>query len=250
MLTVEKFLLVLLLLCFSLAPESASKDNAVERLISGDFSEILDIRTGERISESHVSILKNLHTTSTQINQELEWIMRDINGDGTEELIWRESGYDRVTLGLHGLFAIFSLENDETHLLFMRGPSARNFDFFTDAGYFATIFHISEAFTGYLFRFFQFDKNFDMEFVAQLSVLNFNDFTELDANWLYENHPYVVENGEGLYFTKTSFVNGAELYQYINQEHFEDLFEEMMGFSFESIANTNFWNDLGVIAPR
>lgn len=239
-----------LLVWFLVLVGCSSHDNAFECVMQGDFSAVMDIHTGERISESHISILKNLYSSPARSNRELEWIRRDINDDGTEELIWRESDGDRVIPGLHGLFAIFSFADDEVRLVFMRGASARNFDFFTDAGYHVTIFYVSGPYAGFLFRFYTYCKFFDTEFVTQLSMLNFFDFAEFDTDWLNENFPYIAENGEGLYFTKTSYVNGAEIHEFINREYFEATFAEMMGSSLESIVSTHFWNDLGVIAPE
>jgi hypothetical protein len=250
MLAVTKFLLLVLLVCFLSATGCSSNDNVFECVINGDFSAVTDIRTGERISENHIEILERLYSSSARTNREFEWIKRDINGDGTEELIWRERDGDLVMPGLQGLFAIFSFKDDEVHLVFMRDASARNFDFFTDTGYLVTIFHISGPYTGFTFRFFSYDENLAAEFIAQLSVLNFYDFSELDADWLNENFPYVAETGEGLCFTKTSVVNGEKTHEIINQERFETLFVEMMGSSLESIASRHFWNDIGVLVPN
>jgi len=218
------------------APEESGKSSvitdSVERIKNGDFSDVKWWHDDKFIKIDYVEILSLLEIKYNIINDELEWVERDINGDGKNELVWREKDLMKRTS------AIFTFMNEEVYLVFVDGGGAHFYTFLSDFGY-DVHYQFWYSITGSdSFLFYKLNHDFSAEFIYGVTMLRVYDFSEVKDEWL-DSNPHIKENGPGVYcqefYLDPSFHREDVEYTFISEEQFLKTVKEMAGFDFYDV---------------
>ncbi|MCL2159356.1 MAG: hypothetical protein FWH48_08115 [Oscillospiraceae bacterium] len=215
-----------------------SGNDHIEHIKNGDFSNIKLPYYNETLDEYYVAGLETLEINYQSQKNDWEWIERDINGNGTNELILREKDLFKAFI------AIFSFENDEAKIIYLWNGSAHFYEFWANPGYYVKYQFFYGLYSYNSFQFYKLNNNYDREFVYGLIILNVYDFAEVGDEWL-DNNPYIKENGTGIYcqefYSDADEPGEISEYAYISEDQFLSKFKEMVGFDFYDIMRGQGW---------
>ena len=204
-----------------------------ERIENGDFSDVKGFYDSDVFKDglTNEDDLGWVEADYKDPRNDWEWVERDINGDGINELILREQAYYKRFV------AVLTFANGEAKLVYLWNGSAHFYEFWGDPGYYVN-FDFWYGPTGInTFKFYTLDKDFNKKFVYGMNVIGLDagDFSEEEnKDWLDEN-PYIKENGPGMYYQEFSLdaKGNQENVKFISEDQFLSKFTEMSGLPFD-----------------
>lgn len=201
---------VFLLYMFSLII-CACNEQPLSKIVKGDYSSIHD-----------KNVVESLKTTFERLQDKVEWIYWDANGDGQQDLILQEN-YENSE-GMRKIIGIFTVENQKV--------ICKNWDD-TDVTEYSSMCHEKLVYyqqylgiyNNYCYYFYSYDEEWNEILICGLEIYEIEDSEALPPNWS-EKYPEMVE--EGTYYRKLIInkENGEKQYSMLTKAQWMEEFQK------------------------
>lgn len=198
--------------------------------------EVLDVMY--KIQNGDMSYIDNDEAMDTQDYSKMfesgryELVLADVNRDGYEDIVWRTRQYGEKPYN-QDIYMIISYSKNGFQRVFYDAVDGSNTYFLSKDNQIISRVEQGGIIMIYSYSLYNYDTDWNPNFVQGIKALGFYDLTELPKGWIEEHYPNVTS--EGMYFIQTIQVYDTlkeknKLEKIITEEEFLQIFKEMTGF--------------------